>query len=247
MTQTVTPEQQELIRRFIDAYNGIQKRLASELKMTPEEQLYRLIDAYTDRYPTWERGDGRWLRDIAPLRNALVHGGVTGATYLAVPLEQVVTRIEAVHDRLLHPRLAIPAFARQVLTLDASDTIASALAQVRENNYSQFPVYSGGAFQGLLTENGITRWLARAHAGHETSIVDLEEERVDAVLALEEARESWAFVCRCAPIDEVFTLFLNKPLLEAVLITHSGKPSEKLLGIATRWDAFEKLVHPQAR
>ncbi len=114
----------------------------------------------------------------------------------------------------LAPAATIPAFAPGP-DAGCQRHVASALAQVR-NNYSQFPVYSGDAFQGLLTENGITRWLARAHAGHETSIVDLEEERVDAVLALEEARESWAFVCRCAPIDKVFTLFLNKPLLEAV-------------------------------
>jgi hypothetical protein len=35
--------------------------------------------------------------------------------------------------------------------------------------------------------------------------------------------------------------FAQHPVLEAVLITATGKKEEKLLGIATQWDAVEAL------
>jgi predicted transcriptional regulator len=246
-SDVISEKQRELIDRFIEAYNGIQKRLARALREDPGEQLHRLIDTYGDRNRPWDASDGRWLRDIAPLRNVLVHDRLPGRPHLAVPLASVVEHIEAILERLDHPRMAIPTFQREVLTLDDSTTIADALRHVREKDYSQFPVYAEDRFSGLLTENGLTRWLARISAHHATSIVDLEEQPVRVVLALEEARESWAFASRDARADEVASLFADKPQLEAVLITHSGREHEKLLGIATRWDALMVLVGPQAQ
>jgi predicted transcriptional regulator len=157
-----------------------------------------------------------------------------------VRLESVVRRIEAVHDLLVHPRLAIPTFQRKVSALGAGDPIAKALQLICDPGFSQFPVYSEGRFAGLLTENGITRWLARAHADHSSSVVDLEDECVRVVLELEETRQSWTFAARTARA-EVVSLFIQTPLLEAVLITQRGSKDESLLGIATRWDALKEL------
>ncbi len=240
--EVISREQIELINRFIAAYNGIQKQLARELGKDPDEQLFRLIDAYAGTHRSWAGADGCWLRDIAPLRNVLVHDALPGMPYLAVPLPQVVDRIERILEGLAHPRTAYAAFGRDVLRLDVSTTIAEALRNVREYEYSQFPVYAGGRFRGLLTENGITRWLARISAHPETSIVDLEEQPVGVVLELEETQDSWRFARRDAPVDKIATLFAVTPLREAVLITHSGCQQEKLLGIATRWDVFAELM-----
>lgn len=238
----ISQEQRELIDRFIEAYNGIQKHLARELRVDPGDQLFRLIDSYGDRHRSWAGADGRWLRDVAPLRNVLVHDRLPGSPYLAVPLLQVVERIERILEGLAHPRTAYAAFGHVVLTLDVRATIAEALSYVREYEYSQFPVYGDGGFAGLLTENGLTRWLARISAHPETSIVDLEEQPVGVVLELEETQDSWRFARRDAPVDKIATLFAETPLLEAVLITHSGCQQEKLLGIATRWDVFAELM-----
>jgi hypothetical protein len=94
---------------------------------------------------------------------------------------------------------------------------------------------SGTTFKGLLTENGITRWLAH-HVTKTLSIVDLEDVSVRDVVPEEEKRENWAFVSREEAIDAVRGLFIDKKLLEAVLITHSGSHRESPLGLVTRWD-----------
>ena len=116
-----------------------------------------------------------------------------------------------------------------------NDTLAQVLKTITQREYSQFPVYDGNQFLGLLTENGITRWLAQ-HVSTELSLVELDEVRVSQVLQNEEKRVNYYFVARDMRLDDVRGLFASHELLEAVLITANGKESEKLLGIATRWD-----------
>ena len=55
----------------------------------------------------------------------------------------------------------------------------------------------------------------------------------------EEKRENWFFVSREEFIDSVRKLFIDKNLLQAVLITHSGSHSESPFGIVTRWDIMD--------
>jgi hypothetical protein len=52
----------------------------------------------------------------------------------------------------------------------------------------------------------------------------------------EEKRTNCLFVAEDTRVDDVVGKFSSGELLEAVLITVTGKDSEALLGIATRWD-----------
>ena len=113
--------------------------------------------------------------------------------------------------------------------------MATVLKTIKHRDYSQFPVYEDGRFRGLLTENGITRWLAH-HVMTKLSLVELEDVPVKDVLESEERRRNYHFMPRDTRVDDVVAQFASGELLEAVLITATGKPSETLLGIATRWD-----------
>jgi predicted transcriptional regulator len=130
---------------------------------------------------------------------------------------------------------AVPTFRKKVETVAPQDSLAYVLRQIAKLNFSQFPIYSGTTFKGLLTENGITRWLAH-HVIKILSIIELEDVSVRDVVPEEEKRENWAFVSREESIDSVRGLFIDRKLLEAVLVTHSGSHREAPLGIVTRWD-----------
>ena len=104
-----------------------------------------------------------------------------------------------------------------------------------ERDYSLFPAYKEGHFRGLLTENGITRWLGH-HVATGLSSIELAGVPVEWVLQNEEERSNFCFVPPNTRVEDVASLFASHPLLEAVFITASGKESETLLGIATRWD-----------
>ena len=149
-------------------------------------------------------------------------------------------RLEAILRRLTNPALAIPTFAKKkVEIVSVSDPLADVLKRISERDYSQFPVYDGNVFKGLLTENGITRWLAH-HVSNELSLVELADIPVKKALREEEKRPNWLFVHRNKPVDKIKELFADHELLEAVLITYSGNRSENLLCIATRWDIIQR-------
>jgi predicted transcriptional regulator len=152
------------------------------------------------------------------------------------PVSQDLPAAErACKDQLINPLRAFPTFRRKVETILLHDSLSRVLKIIAQRDYSQFPVYDAERFQGLLTENGITRWLAH-HVTNNLSLVELDDIPVKQVLRNEEKRKTYHFVSRDTHVDDLRGLFSSDKILEAVFVTASGKESEGLLGIATRWD-----------
>ncbi len=232
----VSREQLDLIERFISAYNAIEQYFRRVLGASEDDTFTSLVRDYSTRYP---RTDERRLRQYATLRNAVTHGRTKAYAYLSVPLPIVVDDIEAIRDQLLNPPRVIPRFQKEVRTVKSTDTLSDVLALVESLEYSQFPVYDDGQYRGLLTENGITRWLAH-HSTTEMTLVELQEVNVKALLRKEEKRPNYAFVSTKATAEETMDKFAANPFLEAVIITDSGQKEGKLIGIITRWDAVRE-------
>ena len=229
-------EQLELIERFRVAFNQIEAHLRFELREPDDTSFTRLVHLYAEQNLVWGNRAGRRLRAYAKLRNVLVHTRQEPEQFVCVPLPFVVERIEQIRDELLEKERVIPKFQRVVTTVKTNDKLSYVLEIIAEEDFSQFPIYDGDdEFRGLLTENGITRWLAR-HTVREMTLVDFEDTLVETVLSEEEDRPTCGFVSRQATIEEVTIRFGRNPFLEAVLITQNGQASETPIGIVTRWD-----------
>lgn len=235
-------EQLALIERFLVAFNEIEHHLRAFLSEPAETSFTRLIDLYGKGHSTWMDRHGYQLRIYADLRNSLVHLRRKPEQYLSVPLPHVVEHIEQICDLLTSPIMVIPEFQRSVYKLRLQDPLSIALKAVSENDYSQFPVCDDeGEFSGLLTENGITRWLAD-HVVNQLTLVDFQETSIAEVLRREESRSNYRFVARNTAVLDVVSMFSSEPLLEAVLITEAGKSDQGLLGIVTRSDVQRFLM-----
>jgi predicted transcriptional regulator len=232
----LSPEEQDQIERFEAAYNAIDRHLRRTLNKDNYVSFAQLIREFSEAGRLW-RTDAEALKTLADLRNVLVHEKTKPRHYLAIPTPLVVAQIEQIRDRILHPELVIPKFQKEVEIVSQDDSLATVLKRISQKDYSQFPVYDGATFKGLLTENGITRWLAH-YVSDELAMVDLDEVPVKHVLKQEEKRPNSIFISRNMEVDKVKALFAEHELLEAVVITQNGKRSEKLLGIATRWDVI---------
>lgn len=229
------------MERFRAAFNRIEGYLRHYLHERTETEFIRLLNKYGDQHSIWNARDGRRLRDYASLRNALVHNYYNKDEYLSIPVPYVVADIERIAQELVEPDKVIPKFQRSVSTLKTSDTLVEALTLIQKHSYSQLPVYDQlGNFRGLLTENGITRWLS-AHVVDIDELVSFRETSVGKVLSSEEPRRNYQFVSRNKTVLDVVSQFGHEPLLEAILISHNGIENEKLLGILTRWDIQEYL------
>jgi CBS domain-containing protein len=228
----------ELAERFLAAYNRIDRFLRAALKSREQDSFGHLVDVYfSSRARRWRE----ILLAYAQIRNFLSHRTMRPGEYLVVPTLDVVKNIEAIATDLDRPKRAIPTFKRKVITVNQNDTLAAVLRLIDQHDFSQLPVYHDeGRFVGLLTENGITRWLAH-HVRTEISLIELEEALVRPVVREEETTKNVDFLRSDVTVDDVVEAFRRNPILEAVLFTTNGRRQESLLGIATRWDVLAHL------
>lgn len=226
-------DQLDLIQHFEADYNSIDQFLRKTLDSSKQAPFSYLVSEYSRRHGGWR--DAELLRTIAEVRNAIVHGKTEPYRYVAVPTPTIVQRLRACKDQLINPSRAFPTFRRKVEIVLLQDSLSQVLKIIAQRDYSQFPVYEADRFRGLLTENGITRWLA-LHVTNQLSLVELNDVPIKQVLHNEEKRKTYHFASRDTHVDDVRGLFSSNEILEAVFITASGKESEGLLGIATRWD-----------
>jgi predicted transcriptional regulator len=226
----------DLIERFISAFNALDFHLESALGADHGSPFRGLVDLYAKRNRWWK--DAEQLRVFTSLRNVIVHDKVEPYEYVCVPTLHTVETIEAIRDRLLKPERVDPRFFRPVLTVDAGDSLAHVLKLMHERDIAHFPVYLGTTFSGLLSQNGIARYIAH-HAAKSSEPLDFASVEVRYVLVREENRSNYFFATRGEPVEKIAFAFHENTFLEAVLITAHGQRHEKLLGIATRADVLE--------
>jgi len=222
-----------LIERFEASYNRIDHHLRLSLNKERDVPFTYLVGQFCQQNNNHTQKE--FLLKVADLRNLIIHTKTKPHEYIAIPSEYMIQKLERIAEKFGKPTKVFPKFRRTVVTVKPEDTLAQIFKLISNREYSQFPVYGLTKFKGLLTENGITRWVAN-HVAGQMSLVDLEDVNVRAVLRQEEKRKNWDFTAKDKTLEEVQHLFSQNKFLEAVLITQNGKPTEKLLGIVTRWD-----------
>jgi predicted transcriptional regulator len=229
---------QILAERFEVAFNQIHGVLK---RMNPHEynDAFMKLLTETSQKHRYIQNFFYELRQFAKLRNALVHEKLKVRTYIATPSVEVVKLIEKIAGLLIKPPAVMNIASKSVATIDLTTTIEEVIQLMHQSSYNQLPVYENGVFVFLLTEDGLTSWLASSiqngtiHLNGHTArdIQDYEKEH------------NVAFVGRYLDIFELEDMyeeaFQNHKKLEAVIVTETGSPLEKPIGIITTWDLIE--------
>lgn len=224
--------------KFLQAFNAIEKHLRWLTGSDRNIPFYQLVDraCASDAAVRRMRTD---LLEFADLRNAIVHERTDGHV-IAEPNEISVQRLEKIKSLLTEPPGVQNYMVRNVRILPAEMAIGKAAELLYKSGFSQAPVYSDDIFLGLLTTDTIARWLADYL---DAEIVDIASTRVDEVLEYTEDQAHVYFLDRSTTVFHIFELFEiyqhQGKRLDAILVTHSGSPKEKLLGMLTIWDLPE--------
>lgn len=223
----------ELTNRFLVAYNQIDAAMRKHTRILDDTVSFsEVAEKFSEKMYFSDMG---FIRVAAKLRNVLVHEKKDHSQELATPVEKAVQEMERIANELNAPEKVDQRFQRNVEAVSPTDTIKKVLQLVAEHGFSQFPVLSEeGEIVGLLTENGITRWLSPEVC--KESMIEFEEVKVHQIMAHEESRENMQIVGRHRLVNDIRKLFSDKNLLEAAIITQTGKKTEKPIGIITRWD-----------
>ena len=218
--------------QFLDAFTAIEKHLRRILKLEKHVTFGELVEnaSRASRPVALYRNT---LREFGDLRNFIVHEYRQGDP-LAVPSQSTVERLRKIRDELLSPAKLVSVCRREVETCSPAELIGAAARKMHEGSFSQLPVYRENRFVGLLTAETVARWLASRLANGEGI---LEEETVEEILQHGEDIHQHRLMDRDATVFDALAAFEDLihagKVLDAIILTNSGKPTETPIGIVT--------------
>ncbi|AUT87053.1 CBS domain-containing protein [Vibrio parahaemolyticus] len=224
-----------LVEDFLSEFCEIEKYLRVLTNSDEHKSFSKMLQESKTKNRVVSRYIGE-LGTFASLRNLLSHERFSGA-HVASPSEQVVERIKELRAKIISQPRLLKLCSVELLTFDKSDTIQKVLLEMRKNDFSQVPILSGGTLFGVLSSNTISRWLGSdAFEG----LFCTSEATVEEVMAHQEFSDNYEIL----PQDQTYGKAVAKfekatskgKALDAILITHSGKPEQELLGIVTMAD-----------
>ena len=219
---------------FIDYYNKIDIFLSEEHPKTGYISFYQKVKSSKNTAVIRFKDE---LLSLANLRNAIVHNPKIGNKTIAEPHEKTVERLKEIHKNITKPKKVIPEFKFEVLGAKKEDYIKDILKIMKEQSFSQFPVFDdNNQVLELINNNTISRWL--------TDLIDdngdilIEKVKVEDLIPEIEFKENYKYVSRNTSIYDAYDLFINqintkKRNLDVVFITETGKNYEPLLGLIT--------------
>jgi predicted transcriptional regulator len=242
MTGGVSMNQSSNGDRFLAAFNRVEHALKEIVGAKNYMPFYRLVDLAKKKTVVVKKYQDD-LKTYADLRNAIVHNRTAVDYIIAEPHIGVVERLEEIDRHLNSPQNVLSVCSKGVQTFQITASLNEVLQVIHQHKYTQFPIYNGNEFQGLLTTVSITRWIAAqiTAQGHlPTTLPTLQE------LSLQDEKgKNYQFVAKDTSVliaEEVFKAHIGKGRrIEALLVTEHGHSHEKLLGIITPMDIVEKV------
>jgi len=220
---------------FLAAFNVIENHFRSRLS-DDNSGFRQLADKYADKFGLRTQ-DTRALRMYADLRNFLVHNEYYNGKPVADPVPEIVAAIQDLRDKILKPPRVLSALPhRPISQFSPGDPVSAALNAVRKHDYSQFPIYDGPSYRGVLTTNCIGRWLADRLFTEELA----ESEPISSVLQFAEPQDYATHLPRNVTVAQAIRELSPPPRggfpPAALIITENGKTDQKVLAIVVADD-----------
>lgn len=218
--------------RFLTAFNRIDKAIRSNMGNSKGIGFSKAVKIMSKHNPKIDyHADD--LLEYAELRNAIVHNRVETNFAIAEPHLSVVENIEMIEKVLTQPERVIPLFQKNVVTFQDDVTLEMILEAIHKKGFSKFPIYHKNEFKGLISESGITKWLA-ANKFKEVKKVNMSE-----ILPFQKD-SNYQFIHKDTTVFEAVDIFKEQiekgNRVDALLITKTGSQKEPLQGIITSWD-----------
>jgi len=225
--------------KFLRAFNTLHETLGKKMNQ-PNLQFGELLKVAQKNRDKVVMNYSSELDFYREFRNFLVHQATIDKPPVAEPNDFVIKEIQDITQRIENPKKVYELFLSDVIHFNMDDSLSKVLNVVNEKEYSQFPVFDENELIGLISENGITRFLAESVNEDIISIVDT---KIKDVINQDEAKNSISTVNSNTLIHDVEGIF-SKKLHEgnstfAILVSNRGrniKDPEDIVGIITPWD-----------
>lgn len=235
--------------RFLQLFNDLDKVLKRVCQL-PEGQ-YMDVGSLLLRAKTLSTNNPvvtHWdkLYVARQLRNLMVHEKRTGLKEVAQPSQELLAVLEEVIEQYTHPKTIWDSLtekqATQPIWFMVGDPLHLALSKVEQEHFSQFPIFSEKGYEGLVTENGITNWLARVSQQPSQFVDCFENTILRDILYLEEKSLVVKKIYKQASLYDIVNVFEGTSA-SLVLVCHREdcqlKKGQDLAGLITAYDMAE--------
>lgn len=230
-------------QKFLDCYNELDQLFAKELNHSDHIPFSQRIKDLIPK-SSIVRNYKDDLFQLGNLRNAIAHQS-KGGVPIAEPFEETVQLIQKILDDFKNPKRVIPAFQFKVFTVTPDTPLIELLKEMKEKDFSQAPILdSNGKLIEVISTNTISRWLFD-QVNNENVI--LPKAKISELIPHIEISGNYNLISRNTSVYEAADTFMKKSKekkspLDCLIITHSGKATEKLMGIVCIEDIAPYLI-----
>jgi CBS domain-containing protein len=218
--------------KFLEAFNKLESWLRQQTASDTYIKFAQLVDICSTTNSVVET-HCNYLKSLGNLRNAIVHGRSFPTTILATPEPTVVEDFNAICEEIYKPDTVYKIAAKQIAPYPKEEYLHKALRAMGTHDYSQVIVQVTDDEFGLITREGITKWI---EANFKEEIVNLKDVTLADIFALEDIN-TWDYIARKQSVYDASTRFgNNERRIQALLVTENGRKNERPLGLITFWD-----------
>lgn len=179
------------------------------------------------------------IQRIYEIRNVIAHED--SEKYYAYPNDYTANKLKDLIERIQKPLSVLQVVFNKPIVFHPNDSLLEVLSTVKKTQISQFPVYDGKLCLHTISTNGISLWLS-AHVDPDGSFVqDLSEVKVSEVIRFNERHDDPRFIGRNTTVEEFGALVEKHEDTRFWIVTESGKPDERAIGVISAYDIPEIL------
>lgn len=221
---------------FIEDYKKLEEAVRRVYRLTREQSVIGELKK--------QRGFENLKAEIqscADLRNFLQHNARLGEDFAAEPTEAAIAFVNELTAMVNNrPRCRdICVLKKDIIWRRLEDPVQPAIAQMRAEGHSSIPILRDGRVIGVFDERSLFQYISQFGAAGFPSTLTFRDLQ-PYISVSERDMQLFAFASMNAYVDDVVALFErqleNGKRVRLVLLTNSGKPTDRIRGILTPWD-----------
>lgn len=221
---------------FLDKYKKLESTVSAQYNLSNSESAV----SYLERRAEYRaiKSDLAYCREV---RNLLTHNPKVRNRYAVEPSDEMIALLDQTIERVNNPQKAkhiwVPIGKVSYRMMD--DYVRPAMVEMNEHVYTHIPIMKDGVVVGVFSENTLLSHLI------DDEIVSIDNDvkfsDIAKYLPLDQHRaESFRFVGKETLVSEIEDIFAEavkkSDRIGLILVTNSGKKTERLLGIISAWD-----------
>ena len=224
--------------RFLVAYNSIDHSLRNQYNfkraMAFTDMIRRcvIINSVVRKY----EDD---LIDYSRLRNAIVHSG-NESDIIAEPHTNVVEKLEHIAKLICTPPRAVDSICKKdVLSVNAKDSVKSVVETISKSGFSNLPVYENDKLIGIANGQRLLDAIGKAMLNNRKIDDFCKTMTIGEIVANQISDTYYALADENITLEQALNTFYRNRKVLVILITKNGSDFEKPLGIVSVADIMD--------